>query len=154
MRIVGKMSLTRLIYFSELDTTRNIDVSELLMTSRRNNKQVDVTGFLFFDGLYFIQALEGDRVDVSNTYHRIVSDERHKNLILIASMEIRSRLFAGWAMGLHEGMSLSTREALLSTFSLGSLSPASITVEDVQFFLQTLAKKMQDYKISRLRESG
>lgn len=124
------------------------------MVSRRNNKQCNVTGFLFFDGRYFIQALEGDRVDVSNTYHRIVTDERHKNLILITSMEIRSRLFAGWAMGLHEGMSVSTRDELLSAFSPGTLCPANITVEDIQLFLQMLAKKMQDYKISRLRESG
>jgi hypothetical protein len=146
------MSLTRLIYFSEYDSSKSLDLEELLSVSRRNNREVNVTGFLFFDGYYFVQALEGRRVDVSNTYHRIVTDDRHKNLILITSTEIRSRLFAGWAMGLHEGLNMETREALLSVFSLGALDPSNITVEDTQYFLQTLAKKMQEYKLSRLRE--
>jgi hypothetical protein len=146
------MSLTRLIYFSEYDSSKSLDLEELLLVSRRNNREVNVTGFLFFDGYYFVQALEGRRVDVSNTYHRIVTDDRHKNLILITSTEIRSRLFAGWAMGLHEGLNMETREALLSVFSLGALDPSNITVEDTQYFLQTLAKKMQEYKLSRLRE--
>jgi hypothetical protein len=47
---------------------------------------------------------------------------------------------------------METREALLSVFSLGALDPSNITVEDTQYFLQTLAKKMQEYKLSRLRE--
>ncbi|NJM35103.1 MAG: BLUF domain-containing protein [Rhodomicrobium sp.] len=146
------MSLTRLIYFSEYDRSKSLDLEELLSISRRNNRQVNVTGFLFFDGYYFVQALEGERVDISNTYHRIVTDDRHRNIILITSSEIRTRLFAGWAMGLHEGLNMATREALLSVFSLGTLDPGNITVEDTQYFLQTLARKMQEYKLTRLKE--
>ena len=146
------MSLTRLIYFSEWDRSTSLDLDDLLRKSRTNNTAANVSGFLFFDGLYFVQALEGQRCDVSNTYHRIVTDTRHKNLILITSMEIRSRLFAGWSMGLHQGASLATRHALLSVFSLGSLNPADITVEDTQFFLQTLARKLQDNGVSFLTE--
>lgn len=150
--MVASMSLTRLIYFSEYDRSKGLDIDELLFISRRKNRAANVTGFLFFDGAYFVQALEGARVDVSNTYHRIVSDERHRNLILITCFEIRSRLFAGWSMGLHEGIDMTTRDALLSAFSLGALDPTNITVEDTQFFLQTLARKLQEYKISRLKE--
>jgi len=146
------MSLTRLIYFSEWDKSQYLDLDALLEKSRINNKAVDVSGFLFFDGLYFVQALEGNRCDVSNTYHRIVTDTRHKNLILITSLEIRSRLFAGWSMGLHEGASLVTRHALLNAFSLGALDPANITVEDTQFFLQTLARKLQSSGLNYLKE--
>ena len=146
------MSLTRLIYFSEHDPSQDLDIDDLLAVSRRNNSRVDVSGLLFFDGLYFIQALEGDRADVSNTYHRIVTDTRHKNLILIASLEIRSRLFAGWSMGLHEGMSVTTRNALMGTFALKTLNPASVTVEDVQFLLQTLARNLQEKRQNSLRD--
>lgn len=146
------MSLTRLIYFSEWDRSKYLDLDELLRKSRKNNTAVNVSGFLFFDGLYFVQALEGERWHVSNTYHRIVTDTRHKNLILITSMEIRSRLFAGWSMGLHQGANVSTRHALLSAFTLGSLNPADITVEDTQFFLQMLAHKLQNKGLQQLKE--
>lgn len=146
------MSLTRLIYFSEWDRSASLDLDDLLRKCRKNNMAVDVSGFLFFDGLYFVQALEGERYHVSNTYHRIVTDIRHKNLILITSMEVRSRLFAGWSMGLHQGANVSTRQALLSAFSLSALNPAEITVEDTQFFLQTLARKLQNTGVQTLKE--
>lgn len=148
------MSLCRLIYMSQVNPRIQLDLDGLLRVSRDNNERVDLTGFLFFDGSYFAQALEGSRKDISDTYHRIVKDSRHGHLVLISCGEIRSRIFGQWSMGLHEGMDEESREHLLKVFSLSAIDLNNVTVENMVYFLQTLAIKLHHQKVDRLSRNS
>ena len=54
---------------------------------------------LCYGGGIFLQALEGGRTAVSELYARIVSDPRHKDVVLLLYEEISERRFGGWTMG-------------------------------------------------------
>jgi hypothetical protein len=79
---------------SSLATLRSI-----LESSARNNGRDDITGYLVFDGTWFMQVLEGDPGKVRAAYNRIQEDRRHTDLVLTSTMEVRVRSFPDWAMG-------------------------------------------------------
>jgi hypothetical protein len=96
------MPLTRLIYFSENHLTpgrRTTELNKILDVARTLNHRDQITGALLFDDLWFLQVLEGSRDAVSRTYHRIASDNRHDDLVLVEVTPIQTRQFASWAMG-------------------------------------------------------
>lgn len=74
------------------------EVAAILASSRRNNRDADVTGMLLFDGVRFLQALEGAPEAVAATYARIKADARHRACVQLDSGAIATRAFAGWDM--------------------------------------------------------
>ena len=92
------MFLTRLLYFSRTEASVDQDIEQILMTARRENAKRQVTGALWFDGDHFVQALEGGRQAVSETYHRIAADPRHRDIELVSCEMVDSRLFHKWRM--------------------------------------------------------
>jgi Sensors of blue-light using FAD len=74
-------------------------VETILQQARRNNPDHGITGVLCYGGDIFLQALEGGRDAVNALYSRIVSDQRHRRVTLLAYDEILERRFAGWTMG-------------------------------------------------------
>jgi hypothetical protein len=73
--------------------------TSILKTSRDNNPPKGITGFLCVSGDIFIQVLEGGRDEVCELFNRIIRDERHTNVRLLAYEEIRQRKFGSWTMG-------------------------------------------------------
>lgn len=132
--------LSRLIYASERNQAAPLGVSDLLSISRKRNMEAAVTGFLFYDGQRFVQVLEGGRADVSETYHRIVRDPRHRNIVLLSCREIPTRQFGYWSMGLHEGMDDATRIYLLETFALREDDLGNLSGDNMLQFLSRLAR--------------
>lgn len=92
------MYLTRLIYFSRAKTGVDQDIEQILESARKHNGQRNITGALWFDGDYFVQALEGGRHAISETYHRIAADPRHTDIELVSCDNVDSRLFHKWRM--------------------------------------------------------
>jgi len=137
------VNLCRLIYFSEANPSQILDVDQIIATSQRNNAAADVTGILYCDGSYFVQALEGRRSRVTKTYNRIVHDKRHQNIYLVSCYDIRERLFGGWSMALLQYMSQPAREQITSFFSLNAFDPENVTVENMVYFLQLLAADLR-----------
>lgn len=86
--------------------------------------------------------LEGSRADVSSIYHRIATDPRHINLILLSCSDVRERLFPTWSMGLHEGTSPRTREIFLRYFSKDRIDPETISVDSLLDVLQDVAAEL------------
>lgn len=97
--------LMRLIYFSECSDAKAVDVDKILEISRRNNKEKGITGFLVFDGQYFVQVLEGGRRVVSDLYLKIAGDGRHNNVVLVGFQQISERGFTNWSMGFFDAAS-------------------------------------------------
>jgi hypothetical protein len=80
------------------------DLQRILLVSRRNNTREGITGLLFFDGMRFLQALEGDPARVVAAYARIASDARHRGVVELSRREIDDREFGRWAMASRTAM--------------------------------------------------
>jgi hypothetical protein len=94
------MFLTRLVYISTIsDQFTEDDIEEILQSARISNSKNNVTGMLCFNRKYFLQCIEGSRTKVNQTYHKILNDKRHHNIIMIDYKEINSREFSDWSMG-------------------------------------------------------
>lgn len=74
------------------------EVGRILATSRRNNLADRVSGLLVFDGIRFLQALEGDKETVEACYARIRADPRHRASVSLSAREIDNREFGDWTM--------------------------------------------------------
>jgi hypothetical protein len=75
------------------------ELMSILSVSRRNNALKGLTGILLYGNGQFIQLLEGEKVNVQQTFEKIGDDKRHKGITLVASGEIKSKIFPDWSMG-------------------------------------------------------
>jgi hypothetical protein len=92
--------LVRCLYASRATQSPMTRLTDsILKTSRENNPEQGITGFLCVSGDIFVQVLEGGRDEVCELFNRIVKDERHANVRLLAYQEIRQRKFGNWSMG-------------------------------------------------------
>jgi Sensors of blue-light using FAD len=123
----SRMNLSRIVYYSERNPSAAMDLRQLLASCHKNNARDDITGFLHFNGFYFLQVLEGGRAKISACYHRIASDPRHNNIILINAGDVTERLFPSWSMGLHEGMSAQTNDIFKRYFATSKVDPDTIS---------------------------
>ena len=74
-------------------------LKDILIASQRNNSRAGVTGALYLANGIFLQQLEGEREAVSVLYHRILTDARHRDPVILDFAEIASRKLAKWSMG-------------------------------------------------------
>lgn len=93
------MSLARLVYVS---TARpGLAASELdalLTQARTRNEASGLTGLLVYNGVHFMQALEGPRETLEGVYSSISADTRHHGLVSLYEEDIAERAFPGWSM--------------------------------------------------------
>ena len=90
--------LKHLIYYSVPTTFDKETIEEILLKSRQNNAQSNVTGALICRSDLYFQYLEGPIDEVNTTFKKIELDNRHKNIQKIKEDETTRRLFASWAM--------------------------------------------------------
>lgn len=97
--------LIRLIYasranFQPVEAAQGVEptVGRILVQSRRNNSHRGIGGVLYFGDGHFFQVLEGDREAVNDTYRRIGTDDRHRELSILSVKSVEERLFADWSM--------------------------------------------------------
>lgn len=103
--------LFRFIYTSR--TTRTLTRSklhELCTSGAARNCQDRLTGMFLYDGVRFLQALEGDHQTVKATMGRIQQDDRHTNISFYFQDYVEEREFPHWSMaepyGPHEDANL------------------------------------------------
>lgn len=94
----------QLVYYSRNtvqggDRAMLTNLREIVSASQRNNSRDGITGFLIFDKTWFVQILEGDKVQVTETYNRIARDPRHSAATLMNVRDVEARLFPNWTMG-------------------------------------------------------
>jgi hypothetical protein len=75
-----------------------VRLEELSLTAQRKNTESGVTGLLLFDGVRFIQALEGPKPAVLATMARIRQDDRHGLIDTVAAKAVDGRQFGDWSM--------------------------------------------------------
>jgi hypothetical protein len=102
-KISSAYDLHYFIYVSQR-STRNYTpnqselVNKILECSISNNRKLNITWALLACDDWFVQVLEGRRIDVDAIYARISIDPTHKNLRNISAGPIKERQFARWNM--------------------------------------------------------
>ena len=94
------MYLTQLVYASKITSDfKPVDIESILLSARKHNEKNNITGVLCFNSKSFLQCLEGSRAKVNQTYHRILNDPRHTDIIMLDYQELIEREFDNWTMG-------------------------------------------------------
>lgn len=124
------MFLTRLIYYSRCDSSGGVDVESILQSARTHNGRNHITGALWFDGIVFIQVLEGGRKAVSETYHRIVADPRHHDVELVMCDMVDRRVFHEWKMA-YVSDTQANRDLIRKYSGTDQLKPREMTAASI-----------------------
>ncbi len=74
------------------------DFQAILDEANERNATLGLTGLLAFNGLNFMQTLEGARQNVYECIRLIEMDRRHNGMVIFDRREIRQREFSGWTM--------------------------------------------------------
>lgn len=123
------------------------NMREILSVSQRNNSRDGITGFLIFDKTWFVQILEGERAQVTETYKRIARDSRHSGAAIVNVRDVPDRLFPNWTMG----GAMRTPEVLevyLRHGLGGSLEPARLKSDQII----RLALDLQEFEVNRRQD--
>lgn len=94
------MRIHRLTYVSTaMANIKTADVHDIVEKSQRRNSEAAITGLLLFNGMNFLQTLEGSAAPVQSLLERIKADPRHSGLILLGDGPCEGRAFWGWSLG-------------------------------------------------------
>lgn len=92
--------LNEIIYVSQrrLGLTESQIVDDIVLPSSRTNRNLDITGCLWFNNSKFLQVLEGPKEAVEMIYAKIEADDRHHDVKLICNAPLAERSFSRWGM--------------------------------------------------------
>lgn len=95
------MLLRAVAYASEATSGFPMDhVDDLARAAARFNFEAGVTGVLLYDGLRFLQYIEGPEDSINVVYSRILSARSHCELIELGRGRVSGRFFPYWSMRL------------------------------------------------------
>lgn len=90
-----------IIYCSKL-IPQNESVQTILADinskASRKNSQYNITGLLIFENNHFIQAVEGDDMQVDLLIDKISKDQRHEQMTILVDKPVQQRHFNNWNM--------------------------------------------------------
>ncbi|MBY0335558.1 MAG: BLUF domain-containing protein [Acetobacteraceae bacterium] len=100
--------LLRILYVSRKTThadpvEADREVADILVSARRNNERLGVTGALLFSEGCFAQVLEGPTAAVEDIFERIQCDPRHDEVTVLEVRSVPERAFANWSMAYAGG---------------------------------------------------
>lgn len=94
-----RVELKALIYTSwARPDIRQHEVDAILSSARVNNPLDGISGLLIFNGIAFMQILEGSEAAVDRLAARLASDPRHSNMSIRDERTIEARTFPDWSM--------------------------------------------------------
>jgi hypothetical protein len=97
------VAIQQLIYVSTASDSYGASVMrDVQASSARNNVPANISGLLLFDGMRFLQVLEGPARAVRERYAHILKDSRHFGVSVVSKKNVPARSFGNWAMLCHE----------------------------------------------------
>ena len=93
------MDLIQLVYVSSLQGEDESHIGAILQSCAERNVKNGITGMLLYYRGGLMQVLEGEDLQVQETYGRICADTRHRDILTLSSSEIPGRHFENWSMG-------------------------------------------------------
>ena len=92
--------MIRILYVSQcIRDITDPQVHDILISSRRNNPALGITGVLIHGGGLFMQVLEGPEQSTLRQYVKILDDRRHGDCKIIHITPTDNRIFKKWSMG-------------------------------------------------------
>lgn len=88
----------QLIYRSQPFGYDKAMLAGILLTARRNNPRLDITGALICRHDLYLQLIEGPKPAIEALFARIAEDDRHNDVRLLLSTAVDRRMFPDWAM--------------------------------------------------------
>lgn len=80
----------------EVDDDQIVD--DIALPAYRKNRDLGITGCLWFDKQYFVQFIEGEEQNLQGLYASICRDARHCHVREIVNRPIETRVFERFAM--------------------------------------------------------
>lgn len=100
---IPQENIYQLVYASKsLEGFTERDLIEILQKSRKNNKEISITGALVYNKGYFLQMLEGEQVVVETLFKKIAQDARHEKISRFYQGKAPTRIFPDWYMGFFQ----------------------------------------------------
>jgi len=84
------------LIYTSIPAHNDPDVDSILEISRRKNSDKGITGLLCYDGIRFLQILEGEEHDIERLYTSIEADGRHREVDILYTGKTRERSFESW----------------------------------------------------------
>ena len=95
--------LSQLVYVSDRKATCSAtEIEKILVSCKKNNASLNITGVLLYSPRKFIQYLEGDSKAIMRLYETIKADPRHERTMMISYGPIIQRFFPSWHMATRE----------------------------------------------------
>ncbi len=137
------MTLCRLIYASKVPSSfDSADMTAIIEVSRANNEKNHITGALAFDRKYFLQCLEGGRLQLNELYARIAADSRHESCLLLSYQDIQERAFPSWMMN-YTGATRKNQGIFFRYSENDQFLPMNMSGESAYRLLQALESEGQ-----------
>jgi hypothetical protein len=137
------MPFTQLIYCSRPslpDARHHEMLASIMDIAVRHNSRNAITGCLGHSKDWFLQVIEGPEVAVAETYSRIELDQRHSDVRILLTREIKNRSFPEWSM-----MSVPLDDSATAFRAGGAFSP--LTIPALQLLMRLMnaadAKRMK-----------
>ena len=98
MQAASEEEVRQVIYISKPTHFDHLVVDDILTKSRSKNPAVGITGNLIYHADLFLQLLEGPHSAVNGLYEKILTDNRHADIVKLRDANFNRRLYASWAM--------------------------------------------------------
>jgi len=112
------------VYISDADQGLSLEALDVLVRKASAfNVLAGVTGVLLYDGVRFLQFIEGPEDGMHAVYGRIASSIRHTRIMELGRAEVDGRHFPYWGMRLLPAKAEQLKAAMLhdwSSFALGA----------------------------------
>lgn len=134
--------LTTLIYRSQLNSScESLSLTSLVDKARGNNSALNITGILLFNGVEFLQILEGNEEIVDGLFNTIALDDRHHSIVELMRDYAPRRRFEDVGMLLYD-LRVASSESVLSSVLHYSKLESYLAAEDRVFkFIQSFIKQ-------------
>ncbi len=117
-------------------------VRDIAEKSQKNNSAVCITGALCYSNGIFLQKLEGDRRFVSRVYHKIQSDARHAEAVIVDYSEMDRRDFTGWGMGFMVATN-ENQELFLKYSTTHEFNPYLMSAKALRMFFNEIKENVR-----------
>ncbi len=103
---MSKQAVHLIVYISQAEIQApdlGREIEDICEVAQRENPRHEITGVLFHENGYFVQAIEGPEAELHQLMDNIKNDPRHTGLQVLIDKEVVRRTFPDWGM---RGLSL------------------------------------------------
>ncbi|VED90383.1 cyclic-di-GMP phosphodiesterase (plasmid) [Klebsiella pneumoniae] len=143
--------LTTIIYRSHAHSSiSRTSIMKMIELANVHNIKSDVTGILIFNGIHFLQLLEGPQVQVNEIYSRICTDTRHYNIVELLNDVAPFRRFSNAGMELIDIDLHINEDCLTAILNRGTTQHQLLYNDRALRFFRTFIESIQQEKYYEL----